>query len=78
MTEESKKPVFRIVLEKAMNRELEELKVISGVTIAEHFRRAMKMYLLFRESGGEVDDVAMMRFFVDWQSKQNRKSKAAK
>ncbi len=77
MTEENdeKKPVFRILLEKSMNRELEELKKSSGVTIAEHMRRATRFYLLFRDDSGEISESELMRFYVDWSHKQKRKNK---
>lgn len=78
-TEEDKKPVFRIVIEKAMNQQLEQMKAETGVTIAEHFRRAMKVYLLFCAEGkNEVDEVALMRFLIDWQAKHRKKGKFVK
>ena len=75
---EDKKPVFRIILEKSLNRELEELKGITGVSIAEHMRKASRFYLLFRDETGEVNDVEMMRFYAEWQFKNKKKAKAAK
>lgn len=75
---DDKKPVFRIILEKSLNRELEELKSITGVSIAEHMRKASRFYLLFRDENGEINDVEMMRFFAEWQFRNKKKGKAAK
>jgi len=76
--DDGKKPVFRIILEKTMNEELEQLKRDSGVTIAEHMRRAMKYYLLFKEENGLINEIEMMRFLIDWQAKNRKKAKSVK
>lgn len=76
MTTEEKKPVFRIILEKSLCRELEELKKVTGITAAEHMRKATRFYLLFKGENGEVNDGELMRFFADWQYQNKRKTKS--
>lgn len=66
------KPVYRIIMEKHMNAELEDLKKVSGITIAEHMRRAMKHYLLFKNGDGLIDDLEITRFMFEYKKKSAR------
>lgn len=77
MAGELLKTSYRILFEPEMEESLLALKQTTRVTIAEHVRRAIRFYLLFRGADGRIPDLAITEFWAEWKCREAEKARLA-